>query len=203
MKMNPTDSWPLSHKVGNRSNPEAPAFASAVIPAAASFNFQIHRVRVIQMNGVEHFVALDLAPILGFGNARQAVRTHVPRADRDTVQVVDAIGRTHNVLAVNESGVYALVFGSSKPEAKVFKHWVTSEVLPFLRKTGRFEVGHGVPTLLQNVTAILRGRGAGQGPAAKSNCCPPGWDLLFPDRQEVGPPDFTAFRLRFGAIPWP
>jgi prophage antirepressor-like protein len=150
-----------SPKAGDFTTPEATqASALAAIAAAtSSFRFQNRVVRVIQEDGVEYFVALDLTPILGFKNARQAVRNHVAKADRHAVPIRDAIGRAQRVLAVNESGVYALVFGSAKPEAKVFKHFVTSEILPTLRKTGRFEIGQNVPALLESVTTMLRGRG--------------------------------------------
>jgi prophage antirepressor-like protein len=136
----------------------AQAAASAVVPTATSFEFQQHPVRVVMVDGTECFIAKDLAPILSFKNARQAVRTHVSRPDRYGVQIVDTMRRDQTVLAVNESGLYALILGSTKPEAREFKRWVTAEVLPTLRKTGRYELG--TAPLLVQITALLRGRGA-------------------------------------------
>jgi prophage antirepressor-like protein len=139
------------------------AVAVAVVPTAQSFNFHKHSVRVVIEEGAEYFIAKDLAPILGFKNARQAVRTHVSVKDRRAVHRLDTLGGNQLHLAVNESGLYALTFGSTKPEAQDFKRWVTSEVLPALRKTGRFEVGYRIPEMLEQVGRMLRGRGAAKG----------------------------------------
>jgi prophage antirepressor-like protein len=132
------------------------------IPTISSFKFQDHPVRIVMVNGVEFFLAKDLAPILGYGHAREAVRSRVDKRDRITVSSPDAIGQRGNptALAVNESGLYALILGSRKPEAHAFKYWVTSEVLPTIRKTGRYELQPRVPALLGQITGMLRGRGA-------------------------------------------
>jgi hypothetical protein len=71
---------------------------------------------------------------------------------------MDTPGGSQTLLAVNESGLYALILGSTKPEARRFKDWVTGEVLPAIRKTGRYELGDATPLLTQ-ITAMLRGRG--------------------------------------------
>lgn len=96
------------------------------------------------------FAASALAKVLGFGNPRQAVATHVEVCDVQKldvtskgVQNMDGTSKarkTQKVNFVNESGMYALIFGSTKAEAKRFKHWVTSKVLPQIRKTGSFSV---------------------------------------------------------------
>ena len=85
------------------------------------------------------FAANNLAKMLGFGNPRQAISTHVEIED---VQKLDTLtkGGKQAINFVNESGMYALIFGSTKAEAKRFKHWVTSKVLPQIRKTGRYSV---------------------------------------------------------------
>lgn len=138
------------------------ASASVVNPAIASFEFQNHPVRVVTIDGVEYFVAKDVAPILGFKNARQAVRRHVSKQDRDGVTLRDTIGREQTLLAINESGLYALIFGSTLAQAREFKRWITSEVLPSLRQTGSYEMPteHQLPLLFWRITAMLRGRGA-------------------------------------------
>jgi prophage antirepressor-like protein len=112
-------------------------------------------------DGTEYFVAKDLAPILGYRHAREAVRTRVDKRDRITVRNPDATsaGGNPSVLAVNESGLWALVLGSRKPEARTFKYWVTNEVLPTLRKTGHYEIGSRIPALLSQIAEQLRGRG--------------------------------------------
>ncbi|MFZ2843356.1 Bro-N domain-containing protein [Psychrobacter sp.] len=93
--------------------------------------------------------ATNLAQILGFANPRQAIATHVEvcdvqkldvtSSDLQNVEVTSKARKTQKLNFVNESGMYALIFGSTKPEAKRFKHWVTSQVLPRLRKTGSYK----------------------------------------------------------------
>jgi prophage antirepressor-like protein len=135
-------------------NPAAKQVAAPI----ASFAFHGYPVRIVTENGQEYFLAADVAGILGFKNARQAVRSHVNKADRITVHSLDGNRGYPYQLAVTESGVYALAFGSRLPEAQEFKRWVTSEVLPALRKTGRYE-SRKAPPLLEQITAALRGRG--------------------------------------------
>lgn len=94
------------------------------------------------------FAATSLAEALGFGNPRQAVKTHVEvcdvqkldvtSSDLQNMEVTSRARKTQKVNFVNESGMYALIFGSTKAEAKRFKHWVTSKVLPQIRKTGSY-----------------------------------------------------------------
>lgn len=88
-------------------------------------------IRVVIVAGDPWFVAVDVATSLGYGNPRQAVSTHVDDDDRSTVQSLDG-GPDRTI--VNESGLYALIFGSRLPSARAFKRWVTSEVLPALRR---------------------------------------------------------------------
>ena len=102
---------------------------------ALSFENQALDTRII--NNELWFAANNLAKMLGFGNPRQAVSTHVETED---VQKLDTLtkGGKQAINFVNESGMYALIFGSTKAEAKRFKHWVTSKVLPQIRKTGSY-----------------------------------------------------------------
>ena len=90
-------------------------------------------------DGEPLFCANDVCAILGYANARDAVATHVDTnydvAKRD---IIDSIGRTQSATFVTESGLYALIFGSKLESAKEFKRWVTSEVLPSIRKTGSY-----------------------------------------------------------------
>lgn len=129
--------------------------AKQVATPIASFAFHGYPVRIITENGQEYFI---VAGVLGFKNARQAVRSHVNKADRITVHSLDGNRGNPYQLAVTESGVYALAFGSRLPEAQEFKRWVTSEVLPALRHTGRYET-RKTPPFLEQITTALRGRG--------------------------------------------
>jgi prophage antirepressor-like protein len=112
------------------------------------FAFDSAALRVVRDEaGTPWFNAGDLCAVLGYSNARDAVANHVDEDDVAKHDAIDTIGRTQSVNHVNESGMYALIFGSTKPEAKKFKRWVTSEVLPALRQTGRYEAQGNDPTL--------------------------------------------------------
>lgn len=89
--------------------------------------------------GEPWFVGKDVAKALGFTNTRDAIRTHVFEEDKG-VDLVDTLGGRQKMTTVNESGLYALVFGSQLEDAKKFKRWVTHEVLPAIRKDGGYMV---------------------------------------------------------------
>lgn len=106
-----------------------------------TFVFNEQPVRTVLIDNKPYFVGKDVAEILGYSNTRKALLDHVDEDDKlDGVTIRDSIGREQNPIFINESGLYALVFGSKLPEAKKFKHWVTSEVLPSIRKTGRYKI---------------------------------------------------------------
>lgn len=94
-------------------------------------------IRTVIIDNEIYFVGKDIAKALGFSNPRDAISTHVFDEDKG-VETVDTLGGKQNMTVVNESGLYALVFGSRLESAKRFKHWVTSEVLPTIRKTGGY-----------------------------------------------------------------
>lgn len=102
------------------------------------FNFESNQVRALLIDDEPWFIGKDVAQILGYSNPRDALSKHVENEDKDSVAIRDSIGRMQKTPIINESGVYALIFGSKLPDAKKFKHWVTSEVLPQLRKTGSY-----------------------------------------------------------------
>ena len=96
-------------------------------------------IRTCQVNNQIMFVGKDVAMELGYANTRKAVLDHVDKEDReDGVTIRDAIGRDQKATFINESGLYALILSSKLPQAKAFKRWVTSEVLPQIRKTGGY-----------------------------------------------------------------
>lgn len=96
-------------------------------------------VRAVMVNNEPYFVGKDVAIILGYANPRKAIIDHVDEEDKtDGVTIRDSIGREKKPVCINESGVYALIFGSKLPTAKKFKHWVTSEILPSIRKHGAY-----------------------------------------------------------------
>lgn len=104
------------------------------------FNFEEQSVRVVvDDHGEPWFLANDVCSALGFGNPRQALQTHVDEDDVQKLDVIDSLGRSQQINHINEAGLYALVMGSTKEGAKRFKRWVTHDVLPSIRKTGRYE----------------------------------------------------------------
>ena len=105
------------------------------------FNFENHEVRSLLLNNEPWFVGKDVAEILSYSNTRKALTDHVDDEDKmDGVTIRDSIGRNQKPVLINESGLYSLVLSSKLPSAKKFKRWVTSEVLPALRKTGQYQV---------------------------------------------------------------
>lgn len=93
-------------------------------------------VRILFENGEPLFNGNDVCEVLGFVNSRDAISTHVDDDDVAKRDVIDSLGRTQEANFITEAGVYSLIFGSEKPEAKAFKRWVTHELLPQLRKVG-------------------------------------------------------------------
>ena len=94
---------------------------------------------MVDEKGEPWFVGKDVARRLGYINHRKALRDHVDEEDRkDGVTIRDSIGRDQEATFINESGLYSLILASKLPQAKAFKRWVTSEVLPQIRKTGGY-----------------------------------------------------------------
>ena len=107
-------------------------------------------IRIVQLNNETYFVGKDVATALGYANPKNAVPTHVSEEDKLSTQIEYA-GQRREVTVINESGLYALIFGSKLESAKRFKHWVTSEVLPAIRKTGNYKIPMTIEEQLQIV----------------------------------------------------
>ncbi len=96
-------------------------------------------IRTCQIDNQNMFVGKDVAKALGYSNTRKALQDHVDEEDkRDGVTIRDSIGRIQKAVFINESGLYSLILSSKLPQAKGFKRWVTSEVLPQIRQTGGY-----------------------------------------------------------------
>lgn len=100
------------------------------------FNFGAHSVRVVVRDGEPWFVASDVCAALLYKNTSDAVATHLDDDERSTIANSESRNGGGSLVVINESGLYALVLRSRKPEARKFAKWVTSEVLPAIRKTG-------------------------------------------------------------------
>ena len=100
-------------------------------------NEQFGQVRVITKDGEPWFVAKDIANILGYSNSRKAIYDHVYTEDKGVTKC-DTLGGSQELTTINESGLYSLIFGSKMESAAKFKRWVTSDVLPSIRKHGMY-----------------------------------------------------------------
>lgn len=102
-------------------------------------NPEFGEIRTVEVNNEPWFVGKDVASVLGYANTRKALADHIDDEDKlDGVTIRDPIGREQNPVIINESGLYSLILSSKLPTAKKFKHWVTSEVLPTIRKHGAY-----------------------------------------------------------------
>lgn len=99
------------------------------------FEFHGYEVRTMTIDGEPYFVGKDVAEVLGYSNSRQALKSHVDEDDKG-VSPVDTLGGKQDLVIINESGLYSLILSSRLPRAKEFKRWVTSEVLPAIRRQG-------------------------------------------------------------------
>lgn len=128
----------------------------ATVGKVEVFNFSQENapIRVQVINNNPWFVAKDVCQILGIANHKDAV-SRLDDDERDGVGITDPIGRQQTVTTVSESGLYALIFQSRKPEARKFRKWVTSEVLPSIRKTGMY----AVPQRRKAVALLPKNRG--------------------------------------------
>lgn len=121
-------------------------------------NKEFGKVRTVLVNNEPYFVGKDVAEILGYERATKAISDHVDEEDKDEVPIQDSIGRMQKTPIINESGLYSLILSSKLPTAKKFKRWVTSEVLPSIRKTGTYTLPKEKPNKIkeQEVEARLR-----------------------------------------------
>lgn len=120
-------------------------------------NKEFGTVRTIVKDGEPWFVGKDVAEILGYKETAKAIRTHICAEDKG-VSVLDTPGGQQKITLINESGLYSLILGSKLPKAKTFKRWVTSEVLPTIRKTGGYVANDEmfINTYLPNADAQTR-----------------------------------------------
>ena len=102
-------------------------------------NAEFGSIRTLTINGEPYFVGRDVAEILGYSNSRKALADHVDGEDKGVTKC-DTLGGTQEMTVINESGLYSLIFGSKLPTARRFKRWVTSEVLPTIRRHGVYAV---------------------------------------------------------------
>lgn len=105
--------------------------------------FEGRNVRMVTIKGEPWFVAKDVSDVLGYYGTERMLR-RVDDEDRKLMPHFGESGQSREMVVINESGLYTAIIGSKKPEAKRFKRWVTSEVLPAIRKTGKYEIAPDV-----------------------------------------------------------
>lgn len=101
-------------------------------------NEDFGEVRTLTIDDKPYFVGKDVAEILGYAKARNAIANHVDEEDKKDAPIQGSLGGTQIMTIINESGLYSLILSSKMPNAKKFKRWVTSEILPTIRKTGGY-----------------------------------------------------------------
>ena len=120
-------------------------------------NEEFGNVRTLTIEGEPWFVGKDIAECLGYTNTKKAIRDHIDNEDKImgeqnvTPSITDNLGRKQYPTFINESGIYSLILGSKLESAKKFKRWVTSEVLPSLRKTGTYTVVAAQPSATSSI----------------------------------------------------
>lgn len=117
-------------------------------------NPEFGEVRAVTINNEPYFVGKDVAEILGYSRADNAIRAHVDSDDKLTHQI-SASGQNRDMIMINESGLYSLILSSKLPKAKEFKHWVTSEVLPAIRKHGAYMTPETIEKTLNDPDFII------------------------------------------------
>ncbi|ELJ9279745.1 phage antirepressor [Staphylococcus pseudintermedius] len=119
------------------------------------FNFEELPVRTLTVDDEPYFVGKDVAEILGYSKARNAIAKHVDFEDKKDAPIQGPLGGTQKMTIINESGLYSLIFSSKLESAKRFKRWVTSEVLPAIRKHGIYATDSVIEQSIQNPDYII------------------------------------------------
>lgn len=117
-------------------------------------NTEFGSIRTLEIDGEPYFVGKDVAEVLGYNNPQKALRDHIDDEDR-TVNELFTVNGTKGIL-INESGLYSLILSSKLPSAKKFKRWVTSEVLPSIRKHGAYMTQETIEQAILNPDTLIK-----------------------------------------------
>lgn len=113
-------------------------------------------VRTVVINDEPYFVGKDVAAILGYAKERNAIATHIDDDDRRVAPIQGDLGGVQEMTVINESGLYSLIFSSKLPKAKEFKRWVTSEILPTIRKHGAYMTAETLEQAILNPDMMIK-----------------------------------------------
>lgn len=119
------------------------------------FNFNNKEIRTLAIEGEPYFVGKDVADILGYQNGSRDINRHVDEEDRHKAMIFDG-NQYKETITINESGLYSLILSSKLPKAKEFKHWVTHEVLPTIRKHGAYMTPAKIEEVLTDPDTIIQ-----------------------------------------------
>lgn len=119
------------------------------------FNFNNKEIRTLAIEGEPYFVGKDVADILGYQNGSRDINRHVDEEDRHKEMIFDG-NQYKETITINESGLYSLILSSKLPKAKEFKRWVTSEVLPTIRKHGAYMTPAKIEEVLTDPDTIIQ-----------------------------------------------
>ena len=112
-------------------------------------------VRTIEINGEAWFIGREIAELLGYSNTRDALARHVDAEDKNTVVIPDGNKGNPNQTIINESGLYSLILSSKLPTAKQFKHWITSEVIPAIRRHGIYATPETIEKIINDPNFLI------------------------------------------------
>ena len=118
-------------------------------------NAEFGEVRTQTIDGEPYFVGKDVAEILGYQNGSRDINRHVDEEDRHKVMIFDG-NQDKETIVINESGLYSLILSSKLPTAKKFKHWVTAEVIPSIRKHGAYMTEQTIEQALTNPDFLIQ-----------------------------------------------
>ena len=118
-------------------------------------NVEFGSVRTLMINDAPYFVGKDVADILGYTNPRKAISDHVDEEDKGVTKC-DTLGGIQDLTVINESGLYSLILSSKMPNAKKFKHWVTADVLPSIRKHGAYMTQETLEAAIMNPDMMIK-----------------------------------------------
>ncbi|EAG8788924.1 phage repressor protein/antirepressor Ant [Listeria monocytogenes] len=119
------------------------------------FNFEGNEVRTVFIENEPHFIGKDVAKVLGYSNSRDALKRHVFLKNKGVVKH-DSLGGSQNLTAINEAGLYQLIFKSKLESAERFQDWVTSEVLPSVRKHGAYITNDTIEKAITDPDFLIR-----------------------------------------------
>ena len=119
-------------------------------------NAEFGKIRTVEVDGQPYFIGKDVAEALGYAKARNAIAAHVSQEDKKDALIQGDLGGTQAMTIINESGLYSLILSSKLESAKRFKHWVTSEVLPSIRKHGAYMTDATLEQALTNPNFLIQ-----------------------------------------------